>query len=222
MPWYNGVVLMASCMTIFTIVLFGNPRIVDKCINIYMTTRFFVSMGIHIRSVSVINFISQGGFWFVLNWIHISMMPIMFINDNTKMAYGALYILFSFITTFGMNHCELLGGEDSQYIELWFTIFEFVCWTSLTTMMAIHFDNYKPKKIKKVKWQGVPGRKYTKKMITFENNTNCALCQEDFIEDDPVYKLTCGHVEHKECIDPWFAISVSCPRCNSETSVDES
>lgn len=32
----------------------------------------------------------------------------------------------------------------------------------------------------------------------------CSVCTEDFIENDSVRILPCGHIYHRRCIDPWL------------------
>ena len=44
----------------------------------------------------------------------------------------------------------------------------------------------------------------------------CAVCQSDFETSDRVRLLSCRHVFHCECIDPWLARSTFCPTCRGE------
>ena len=32
----------------------------------------------------------------------------------------------------------------------------------------------------------------------------CSICIEDYMENDKIVKLSCGHEFHKDCIYPWF------------------
>eukprot|EP00037_Helgoeca_nana_P022310 m.227746 g.227746 ORF g.227746 m.227746 type:complete len:604 (+) comp25953_c0_seq1:85-1896(+) len=41
--------------------------------------------------------------------------------------------------------------------------------------------------------------------------TMCSVCQEQFVENESVRKLPCGHLYHTECIDAWFEQSRKCP-----------
>lgn len=45
----------------------------------------------------------------------------------------------------------------------------------------------------------------------------CAVCLEDFEPGQQVRKLTCSHLYHRSCIDPWLqSSSNSCPLCKRE------
>jgi len=56
-----------------------------------------------------------------------------------------------------------------------------------------------------------------------ESQTECAICMEDFRNDDsdnseeidPIKTLRCGHRFHCDCIDPWIAQKSSCPLCRA-------
>ncbi|KAL4960429.1 putative RING finger protein [Aspergillus stella-maris] len=44
----------------------------------------------------------------------------------------------------------------------------------------------------------------------------CAVCMEDFDDDDSIRALTCGHIFHAACLDPWFTKrQARCPLCKS-------
>lgn len=45
------------------------------------------------------------------------------------------------------------------------------------------------------------------------NVGNCAICQENWEENDVVRKLPCNHVFHIMCIDKWFSTNNVCPIC---------
>ncbi|EME31709.1 zinc finger (C3HC4-type RING finger) family protein [Galdieria sulphuraria] len=45
------------------------------------------------------------------------------------------------------------------------------------------------------------------------NQGICAICLESLIEDEVVRKFQCGHIFHKDCIDPWLLQSNLCPTC---------
>jgi len=44
----------------------------------------------------------------------------------------------------------------------------------------------------------------------------CAICFEDFYEDDKIKLLPCRHSYHGACIDAWLNRSHTCPMCNSD------
>jgi len=52
------------------------------------------------------------------------------------------------------------------------------------------------------------------------DNTECALCLEEYEHGEEVLQLPCGgqvqHVFHERCLRPWFAKSLLCPLCQQE------
>lgn len=44
----------------------------------------------------------------------------------------------------------------------------------------------------------------------------CAVCREDYQDEDLVYVLPCGHFYHSSCIREWLKINRSCPICAKE------
>jgi hypothetical protein len=41
---------------------------------------------------------------------------------------------------------------------------------------------------------------------------SCSICTEDFVEDESLRPLPCGHRFHPSCIDPWLSRrSITCP-----------
>jgi len=45
---------------------------------------------------------------------------------------------------------------------------------------------------------------------------DCAICLDELEEGDAVRKLTCDHLFHKECIDPWLLDHHNCPLCKDD------
>ncbi|CBF85314.1 hypothetical protein AN1658.2 [Aspergillus nidulans FGSC A4] len=44
----------------------------------------------------------------------------------------------------------------------------------------------------------------------------CAICMEDFDDDDSIRALTCDHIYHATCLDPWFTKrQARCPLCKT-------
>jgi Ring finger domain len=42
--------------------------------------------------------------------------------------------------------------------------------------------------------------------------SSCPVCTEDFVENERVRVLPCGHIYHQHCIDPWlFGKTGTCP-----------
>lgn len=45
----------------------------------------------------------------------------------------------------------------------------------------------------------------------------CAICLDDLVDDDLIRGLICGHVFHKDCIDPWLTQrKCVCPTCKRD------
>jgi hypothetical protein len=45
----------------------------------------------------------------------------------------------------------------------------------------------------------------------------CSICFDPFKDDDECRELTCSHMFHEKCIDPWLTEHVTCPVCREET-----
>ena len=43
------------------------------------------------------------------------------------------------------------------------------------------------------------------------NNTSCTICLSEYVADDEVRQLPCGHIFHSGCIESWLGISQLCP-----------
>ncbi|KAL4744029.1 hypothetical protein BDV11DRAFT_1718 [Aspergillus similis] len=44
----------------------------------------------------------------------------------------------------------------------------------------------------------------------------CAICMEDFDDDDSIRALNCDHIFHAACLDPWFTKrQARCPLCKT-------
>jgi hypothetical protein len=47
----------------------------------------------------------------------------------------------------------------------------------------------------------------------------CAICMDSFEEETYIRPLTCGHIFHSSCVDPWLTKRrASCPLCNKSFS----
>ncbi|EAR93811.2 zinc finger, C3HC4 type (RING finger) protein (macronuclear) [Tetrahymena thermophila SB210] len=46
---------------------------------------------------------------------------------------------------------------------------------------------------------------------TQQNQQECSICLEQYQAQDEVYKLQCGHIFHKNCINLWFKKKNYCP-----------
>ncbi|KAA8904442.1 hypothetical protein TRICI_005492 [Trichomonascus ciferrii] len=50
-----------------------------------------------------------------------------------------------------------------------------------------------------------------------DSDDTCAICIETMEDMDPVRLLTCGHIFHAECIDPWLTVRrACCPLCKAD------
>lgn len=49
--------------------------------------------------------------------------------------------------------------------------------------------------------------------IEYPINDSCAICIEDFNNDDIVRKFGCSHIYHSECVDTWVIENNTCPIC---------
>ena len=46
----------------------------------------------------------------------------------------------------------------------------------------------------------------------------CSICIDDYEQNDTIRQLSCSHVFHKDCIDPWLLKeSYKCPLCRDDT-----
>ena len=53
-------------------------------------------------------------------------------------------------------------------------------------------------------------------------HSKCLICQEDFPVQlkDPLLRLPCHHIYHKQCITQWLNRSATCPCCRYELLTD--
>lgn len=49
------------------------------------------------------------------------------------------------------------------------------------------------------------------------NEDECSICLEE--KQDVITVLLCKHKFHKNCIDKWLKIRLTCPNCNEEVSI---
>ena len=47
-------------------------------------------------------------------------------------------------------------------------------------------------------------------------NISCVICQEIIEKNNDIKKLSCQHIFHSKCIDPWLSKEKSCPFCKEE------
>ncbi|KAL5697783.1 hypothetical protein ACHQM5_028899 [Ranunculus cassubicifolius] len=44
---------------------------------------------------------------------------------------------------------------------------------------------------------------------------SCSICQEDYVEEDDLGSLECGHEFHFSCLKQWLKCKNVCPVCKS-------
>lgn len=64
----------------------------------------------------------------------------------------------------------------------------------------------------------IPSRKYTNNCNETEYAHDCTICIENFVEDEIVSDLPCGHVFHRSCIEGWLLNNLCCPICRKTVS----
>lgn len=55
------------------------------------------------------------------------------------------------------------------------------------------------------------------KRIKETTDEECSVCLNNYIKDEGIRELRCGHKFHKKCIDKWFHKSVLCPICRGDS-----
>lgn len=48
-----------------------------------------------------------------------------------------------------------------------------------------------------------------------ESDMKCSICQEEYVEEDDLGSLDCGHAYHRVCIRQWLLQKNQCPICKS-------
>ncbi|KAH7296091.1 hypothetical protein KP509_26G008400 [Ceratopteris richardii] len=51
--------------------------------------------------------------------------------------------------------------------------------------------------------------------ISQESDIKCSICQEEFVEEDEMGRLDCGHGYHSSCIKQWLLQKNECPICKA-------
>ncbi len=69
--------------------------------------------------------------------------------------------------------------------------------------------------IRKTRFKTVPARGGGSGRPT-QQHTCCAVCQDDFKENEEVAELPCGHPFHFDCVSPWLERDRTCPTCRKE------
>jgi len=58
-------------------------------------------------------------------------------------------------------------------------------------------------------------------IICGEKKTECSICQEEMLENEVIYKLTCRHSYHQQCVTSWLLNHNTCPLCRLELPKEE-
>ena len=48
-----------------------------------------------------------------------------------------------------------------------------------------------------------------------QENEECIICKEEFMKNDKMKKLKCGHHFCEQCINKWFNNNNTCPNCRT-------
>lgn len=51
----------------------------------------------------------------------------------------------------------------------------------------------------------------TKTETCIAEKVDCAVCKDEYEQDDHVIELECNHIFHPDCIKPWLKINGTCP-----------
>ena len=52
--------------------------------------------------------------------------------------------------------------------------------------------------------------------IIEKKEKKCSICLEEFLNDEDVSLIKCGHIFHSSCIKEWSTYKITCPVCRSE------
>ena len=55
-----------------------------------------------------------------------------------------------------------------------------------------------------------------------QNESQCAICMEEYIINDTIMDLPCNHMYHDLCIMKWLMLKRICPLCKKELKIKES
>ena len=53
-----------------------------------------------------------------------------------------------------------------------------------------------------------------------DENLQCSVCWDNFVLDESVRELNCGHIFHTDCIVPWLEQHATCPVCRKPLTED--
>jgi E3 ubiquitin-protein ligase RNF115/126 len=67
----------------------------------------------------------------------------------------------------------------------------------------------------------LPRVKVTQENLEQYRKMECSICFENFVDNDIVTKITCGHSYHDNCLLDWLKLHNNCPICRYELVTDD-
>lgn len=96
----------------------------------------------------------------------------------------------------------------------------------LTCIFIYYFEIYEPiffNTENDEERQIIPNIKNILPIHIYHNNTQtnklCAICINEFVENEQIKILNCSHIYHANCIDQWLWLKRICPLCRNEIKV---
>lgn len=92
----------------------------------------------------------------------------------------------------------------------------------LRQLQALQAENPRHPPLGEAATLTLPQRTYADLSRDFSSKETCAICVEEFQEDDVTRILPCSHFFHPACIDPWLTDHSSmCPLCKQPVSAPQ-
>jgi hypothetical protein len=104
------------------------------------------------------------------------------------------------------------GTRTFVYLDILLANFDLE-WSKLTTLFGSHLNGASLEEIDKLEIINV-----TSDMLTLLDE--CCICNDIFTLQHTMRKLPCNHNFHKECIDSWLKLNITCPLCRVPIVVD--
>jgi len=67
----------------------------------------------------------------------------------------------------------------------------------------------------------LPKIKVTQHDIEKNESTECVICLDDLVVNEPATRIPCGHLFHDNCVKDWLKKSNECPVCRYELPTDD-